>query len=176
MEKKVRREDIYSGRVIEVYKDEVELDDHTRSYREIVSHHGGACIALKTKHNTYYMVKQYRYALGDEMLEFCAGKLEKGEDPKDAILRESEEELGYKVENLCELGYMVPTCGYSTEKIYLYYGEAGEYVGEHFDVDERLTTYEFTLEEIKEMIRNNTIHDAKTVCVVAKMELMGLDK
>ena len=71
---------------------------------------------------------------------------------------------------------MVPTCGYSTEKIYLYYGEAGEYVGEHFDVDERLTTYEFTLEEIKEMIRNNTIHDAKTVCVVAKMELMGLDK
>ena len=91
MEKKVRREDIYSGRVIEVYKDEVELDDHTRSYREIVSHHGGACIALKSKHNTYYMVKQYRYALGDEMLEFCAGKLEKGEDPKDAILRESEE-------------------------------------------------------------------------------------
>lgn len=176
MEKRVSRQEIYDGRVIRVYKDEVELDDGTRSYREIAEHHGGACIALRSKRNTYYMVKQYRYAIGEEMLEFCAGKLEKGEDPLHAIKRESEEELGFSVDNLKELGYMVPTCGYSTEKIYLYYGEEGEYVGKHFDEDERLETYEYTLDEIRNMIRDNKINDAKTICLVQRIELLGLDK
>ena len=57
MEKQISREEIYNGKVIHVVKDEVELDDGTRSIREVVLHNGGACIALKNE-GKYYMVSQ----------------------------------------------------------------------------------------------------------------------
>ena len=75
MEKQIERETVYDGKIIRVYKDEVELDDGSRAMREIVQHNGGVCIALKHG-DVYYMVRQYRYALGREMLEFPAGKIE----------------------------------------------------------------------------------------------------
>jgi ADP-ribose pyrophosphatase len=174
MEKQIERETVYDGKIIRVYKDEVELDDGSRAMREIVQHNGGVCIALKHG-DVYYMVKQYRYALGREMLEFPAGKIEKGEDPLEAIYRETEEETGYKAEHLCEMGHVIPTCGYCTEKIYLYYAEAGEEVGQHLDRDERIDLYTYTFKEIKEMIANGTINDSKTIALAYRIEMEGLD-
>ena len=174
MEKQVERETVYDGKIIRVYKDIVELDDGNRAIREIVRHNGGVCIALK-RDDAYFMVKQYRYALGREMLEFTAGKIEEGEDPKEAILREVVEETGYQAKNLRELGYVIPTCGYCTEKIYLYYAEAGEKVGQHLDQDERIDLYAYTFKEIKEMIANGTINDGKTIALVCRIEMAGLD-
>lgn len=176
MEKQVTNEIIYKGRILELHRDEVLLDDNTTSIREVVKHHGGACIALKNKDGKYYMVRQYRYSLGMELLEFCAGKLNENENPKDAIIRETSEELGYTINNLHDLGYIIPTCGYSSEKIYLYYGEEGDYVGTNYDVDERIDKELYTLKEIKEMIKDGRINDAKTIAIVYKMELMGIDE
>ena len=174
MERQIKSETIYDGRVVKLLKDEVELDDGTRSIREVVKHHGGAAIALKRKDGCFYFVSQYRYAQETEMLEMCAGKLNEGEDPKAAIIRECEEELGFTINNLTDLGYMVPTCGYSSEKIYLFYGEEGEYVGKHFDEDERLDIEVFSIEKIDEMIKEGTLTDAKTICILYKMRLEGL--
>lgn len=174
MEKMIERETIYDGKVIRVYKDEVELDDGSRSIREIVQHNGGVCIALKHG-DVYYLVKQFRYALGREMLEFPAGKIEKGEDPMEAILREVVEETGYEAEGIREMGYLIPTCGYCTEKIYLYYAEAGKKVGQHLDRDERIDLYTYTLKELKQMISDGRINDSKTVALVFRIEMAGLD-
>ena len=102
MEKQISREEIYNGKVIHVVRDEVELDDGNRAYREVVLHNGGVCIALRNG-DYFYMVRQYRYSLGKEMLEFPAGKIEKGEDPDEAIVREVQEETGYTVKNLKKL-------------------------------------------------------------------------
>ncbi len=174
MEKQISSTVLYEGRVVTLLKDEVELDDKTKSIREVVKHHGGAAIALRSKDGRFYMVRQYRYAQNTEMLEFCAGKLNEGEDPMAAIIRETEEELGYKVNNLHALGYAVPTCGYSSEKIYLYYGEEGEFVGEHFDEDERIAALKYSLEEIEAMIAAGVITDAKTICTLYRMKQENL--
>ena len=80
-------------------------------------------------------------------------------------------ELGYTVKNLKSLGYIIPTCGYSSEKIYLYYGEADEYVGGHLDEDERLDVYAHTFDEIKQMVMQGKIHDAKTICLMYRLEM-----
>lgn len=174
MEKQTKREEIYQGKVIHVVKDEVTLDDGTNAIREVVLHNGGVCIALKND-NYYYMVRQYRYALGKEMLEFPAGKIEKGEVPDEAILREVIEETGFKAKNIRKFGQVIPTCGYCSEKIYLYYGEADEYVGQHFDIDERLNLEKYTFTQIKEMIKNGEIDDSKTIALMYRIELEGLD-
>lgn len=176
MEKQISTQTIYDGKVVKLIKDEVELDDGTRSYREIVCHHGGACIALKRQDGKYFMVKQYRYSQSEDMLEFCAGKLNEGEDPLEAVIRETEEELGYRTKNLKSLGYMIPTCGYSSEKIYLYYGEAAEYVGGHLDEDERLDVYAYTFDEIKAMIMQGQIIDAKTICIMYRLEMENINE
>lgn len=174
MEKKIKRDEIYKGKVIHVVKDEVLLDNGNTSVRELVLHNGGACIALK-KDDRYFMVKQYRYTFSKEMLEFPAGKIEVGEDPEETILREVVEETGYSVKNLKSFGYIIPTCGYCSEKIYLYYGEADEYLGQDLDADEDISLNQFTFKEIKEMIRNNQIDDAKTIALMYHIEMAGID-
>lgn len=170
----MNRQDLYDGKVIHVVKDEVVLDDGTKTIREIVMHNGGVCIALKDD-NHYYMVRQYRYAQGKDMLEFPAGKIEKGEIPDEAIVREVEEETGFKAKNIRKFNYVVPTCGYSSEKIYLYYGEADKHVGQHFDVDERLNLEKYTFKQIKQMIKEGIIDDCKTIALMYQIELNGID-
>lgn len=174
MEKQVNREEIYNGKVIHVVKDEVALDDGSRAYREVVLHNGGACIALK-KDGLYFMVSQYRYSLGKEMLEFPAGKIEKGEDPDETILREAVEETGYSVKNIRKMGSIIPTCGYCSERIHLYYGEADEKLGQHFDPDERIDLKLYSFSQINEKILNGQIDDAKTIALMYYIKMEGID-
>ena len=174
MEKQISREEIYNGKVIHVVKDEVALDDGSRAYREVVLHNGGACIALK-KDGLYFMVSQYRYSLGKEMLEFPAGKIEKGEDPDETILREAVEETGYSVRNIRKMGSIIPTCGYCSERIHVYYGEADERLGQHFDPDERIDLKLYSFSQINEMILNGQIDDAKTIALMYYIKMEGID-
>ena len=165
MEKMIDREKIYDGRVVTLVKDQVELDDGTRSFREVVLHPGAVCIAVKDDDH-YLLVKQYRYAAGQELLEFPAGKLEPGEDPLEAIIRETREETGYKIKDIVCHGYIYPTCGYSSERIYLYSASTDTYAGTDFDEDERITLYRYTLPEIEELVRENKIVDGKTLSLL----------
>lgn len=174
MEKLLNRQEIFEGKVIHVVKDDVVLDDGSKAIREVVYHNGGVCIALKDD-DKYFMVRQYRYACDKEMLEFPAGKIEKGEEPDKAIEREAKEETGYEATSIKKMGQVIPTCGYDSEIIYLYYGIAGQNVGQHFDVDERIKLEKYTFAQIKEMIRNNEIDDSKTIALMYKIELEGLD-
>lgn len=175
MEKQVKRKEIYDGKVIKVVVDDIELNDGRPAKREIVMHNGGACIALKDIDGKYLMVKQYRYAHQIDMLEFCAGKIEIGEKPDSTIVREVQEELGYTAKNIKSFGYIIPTCGYSSERIYLYYGEVDKKVNQHFDEDEYMETYKYSFNEIKDMIKNNVITDAKTIAVMYQLELNGVE-
>ncbi len=174
IERQTKRQEIYQGKVIHVVVDDVELEDGSTSKREVVLHHGGACIALQAEDGKFFMVKQYRYSIGKEMLEFCAGKIEEGEDPKETVLRECREELGYEAEGLVELGSIIPTCGYCSERIHLYYAKKGKRVGQHFDADEDLHLYKYTYDEIQEMIDNNVIDDAKTIVLMYRIGMRGL--
>lgn len=175
MEKKLNSKEIYKGKVIGVYLDEVLVDDVKPAKREIVTHRGGACIALRDDEGYYYLVRQYRYAIGKEMLEFAAGKLEEGELPEVTVLREAREELGLSVKQLKPLGSIIPTCGYCTERIHLYFGEADRFVGQQLDEDERIAIEKYTFKQLKEMARQGLIEDAKTLALLLRIELEGLD-
>ncbi len=174
MEKQVNRQEIYKGKVIHVVKDEVELDDGTRAIREVVLHNGGACIALK-KDGRYFMVSQYRYSTGKQMLEFPAGKIEAGENPDETILREAVEETGYSAKNVRKFGVIIPTCGYCSERIHLYYGEADEKVGQHFDPDERIDLKLYSYQQIADLISEGEIDDAKTIALMYHLKMEGID-
>lgn len=174
MEKFISSERIFEGKIINIRKDKVLVKNGNQAYREIVEHNGGSSIALKNNEGNFYLVKQYRYGQKDYTIEFVAGKLEKGEDPTAAIERETIEESGYSVKNLRYFGYMMPTPAYDEEKIYLYYGETDEYLGQNLDEDEDIELLTYSLKELMEMVKLNEIKDAKTIALVYYIQLYDL--
>lgn len=77
-EKKLCSELIYQGRIITVTQDTVELENGKQTLREMVHHHGGAAIVPVDENGNVYLVRQFRYPMGRELLEIPAGKLEPG--------------------------------------------------------------------------------------------------
>lgn len=171
-EKTLNSECVYKGKVLEVYRDEVEISDGHRSFREVVKHSGGVVIAAIKNVNqildepVLLLVKQYRYPIGKAVFELPAGKLEKGENPDFACKRELEEETGYQAKKWKSLGYINTSQGFCNEKLYLYCATELEYAGKHPDEGEIIQAYEFKLSQVKEMILNGEINDAKTICAI----------
>ena len=93
-EKTIDSKLIYTGHVITVTQDTALLENGETALRDVVHHHGGACILPYFEDSTICMVRQFRYAMQQELWELPAGKLEAGEDPFEAAKRELTEECG----------------------------------------------------------------------------------
>ena len=107
-EKTLTSEVLFEGRVITLTKDTALLENGKTATREVVHHHGGACILPYFEDGTICMVRQFRYAMQQELWELPAGKLEKGEDPFEAAKRELGEECGLTADNYISLGQFYP--------------------------------------------------------------------
>ncbi len=167
-EKTLNSKVVYDGKVMTVIRDDVEVSDGHKSFREVVIHSGGVVIIALKNEDTILLVKQYRYPLKQVNLELPAGKLEIGEDPDEACKRELEEETGYRAKNWKSLGYINTTPGICTEKLYLYFASGLEFVGEHPDEGEIIKCFEYKLKDVFEMIKSGEINDAKTICAITR--------
>lgn len=171
IEKKINSNTVYDGKILKFHVDEVELPDGRHSYRECVSHSGGAAVLL-VRDGKVLLVKQYRYVYGKEIYEIPAGKLNAGEDPKKAASRELEEETGFKA-SLVHMFDLYPTPGYTDEVIYVYFAKDCEFVGQKLDEGEFLNCEFIDLEKVVEMIGRGEICDAKTVAAVYRYLAVG---
>lgn len=171
-EVKLSSQPIFEGKVISVTRDEVRLENGNTSFREVVHHHGGAAVIALTENDEIYMVRQYRYAVGEELLEIPAGKLEKGEDPFEAAKRELAEEAGLYADTYVSLGYIIPTCGYCDEKIYIYAAKGLHPTQQHLDADEFLSVFKVKLSEAIEKVMSGEIVDSKTIAALMKIRLL----
>lgn len=162
VEKTVKKNYVYEGKILTVRKDDALLPDGRACIREIIEHSGGACV-LYVEQGRVLLVRQYRYAYGESIYEIPAGKLEKGEDPSLAALRELEEEAGIRAKRLELLYVNYPTPGYTNEKIYIYRAYEGEQVSSHLDDGEFLDVEWIELDKVKEMLKKGEIKDGKTI-------------
>lgn len=167
-EKILDSETIFNGKIITVRVDSVELPNGNKSKREIVEHHGGVGVIAVTPKREVFMVTQYRIAAKSMMLEIPAGKLELGEDPLEAGIRELEEETGYKANKVVPLGVYYATPGYCEEKLSLYLATDLEFVGQHLDENEFLNVSKIPLDELYNMVMDNKIYDCKTAIAILK--------
>ena len=136
--------------------DTVRLENGDTSFREVVHHHGGACVLAVTPQDEIYLVKQFRYAMGEEIWELPAGKLEAGEDPFEAAKRELAEECGVLAARYTPLGVVYPTVGYDSEKIYIWAAEDLSTTGQHLDPDEFLDVIKVPFAKAVEMVMDGT--------------------
>lgn len=172
-EKQLTSQELFNGHVIRVTLDTVQVEDGTTALREIVHHHGGACVLAVTDEQEIYLVRQFRYAFGEEVWELPAGKLEAGEDPFEAARRELAEECGVTADEYLDLGVLYPTVGYDSEKIYLYAARGLHQVPQHLDEGEFLDVVKMPLARALEMVLSGEIKDAKTVCGLLKYEKLA---
>lgn len=153
---------IYDGKIVRLRTGDVRLEDGTAAKREVVEHPGGVCVVPYTGTSVLF-VRQYRIAIGKEILELPAGKLEGSEDPAARGHQELIEEAGYEAAEMLSLGHVYPTVGFCSEKIHLYLARGLRHVGQQQEADERITVVERGLDEIRRGLRENTFEDAKTV-------------
>jgi len=153
--------------------------------REVYDRGNGAGILLyNSSKKTVILTRQFRlptFLNGNKtgmMIEVCAGLLDK-ENAEQAIIRETEEETGYrlsKVQKVIET-YMSP--GSVTEILYLFVGEydEGMKVSEGGGLDaeqENIEVLEFTFEEAYAMIESGEITDAKTIMLLQHAKIKDL--
>ena len=137
-EKKLRRVNRYEGIVVDLTVDRVLLPDG----------------------------KEYRYAVGAHLIEAPAGKLERGEDPDKAVVRELSEETGFTAGRLIPLGRYYSSPGISTEKLHLYLALRLRRGEAHPDEGEFLDLVRIPYDELYDRALNGEIPDAKTAVIV----------
>jgi len=163
-ERTVASKTVFQGRALRVDVLDVELPNGRRSTREIVRHRGAVVVLLERPDGAFVLVRQYRRAIDEVLLEVVAGCLEPGEAPEVAARRETQEESGYIVETLRPLGIITPCPGYSEERLHLFHARVGQQPGEtHPDFDENVAPAVMTRAEIEASISSGELKDAKSL-------------
>lgn len=172
-EKTLHTEQIFSGRVISLQVEEVELPNGKTSKREIIKHPGAVAIIAITDDEKIVMVEQYRKALERNIIEIPAGKLEKDEEPKGCAIRELEEETGYECESIDWLISFYTSPGFADELVHLYVatGLKKKIDAAALDEDEFVNVVEVSLGEAVELMKDQKIYDAKTAFAVQYLQL-----
>lgn len=162
----------YKGVIVDVTLDNIELPNGRPAKREVVLHPGGAAALPLNGDGTVTVVRQFRYPFGRVLTEIPAGKLEPGEDPRKAILRELEEEIGAKAAELIDLGCVYTSPGITQEVLYLYLARDLTYGECCPDEDEFLEIDRIPFDTLLQQVMDGQIKDAKTVAAVLKTKLL----
>jgi ADP-ribose pyrophosphatase len=169
-EKKLLSEEIFDGVAIHLYRDEILLPNGNKGVREIIRHPGAVCVLPLTENKEVVFVNQFRYALDKVTLEVPAGKLEKGEDPQEAALRELSEETGLTAKTIIPTGALYTTPALIDEIIYMYFATDLEEGEQHLDEDEFVNVKKIPLDKAVEMVMNCEIRDSKTQIMILKAD------
>ena len=162
-ETRIASEQKFSGRLIDLYLDQVELPNGQTSSREWIDHPGAVCLIPVLPDDKICLIRQFRYGPGEEFIEIPAGKLDSGEAPLECAYRELEEETGYRANKLTFLTNIHPAIGFSNEKMWMYLAEDLEKYENKLDQDEFLELLPTPLEKALDWIWSGKITDVKTI-------------
>ncbi len=168
-EKQISAEYKFEGKIIRVRVDDALLPNGRVSKREVVEHNGGVCVAPLDENGNLYFVEQYRYPYSEVVMELPAGKLEKGEDPYTAGIRELKEETGATAEKVISMGKLYPTPGYCGEIIHLYLATGLSFGSQDPDDDEFLEVKKIHINDAVKMVMDGEIPDSKTQVLILKI-------
>ena len=165
------RQELFKGNFLHALRDTVRLPDGQLATREYVIHPGAVVVVPLVQgedgQTRVVLERQFRYPVGQVMIELPAGKLETGEDPLLCGQRELLEETGYTACEWARAGQMHLAIAYSTEVIHVYFARGLNLGQQQLDAGEFLDVFTATPQELVQWCRNGTVTDAKTLsCMV----------
>lgn len=176
--KRIKRELIQKGSIIDYYKDHIQLPDGQVVKWDFIKHKGAAAVVAVTKEGKLLMVRQYRNALDRYTIELPAGGRDTPDEPTiECAARELEEETGYRSENLEYLISLKTTVAFCDELIDVYVARNLIPSKQKLDEGEYINVEEYDLDELCQMIFDKKIQDSKTVSAILAYKLKyGMEK
>ena len=166
--KRLKRELMYKGAILDIYKDTMQFANGTTEEWDFVSHRKGAAAVLPVlPDGRVILVRQYRNALERETLELPAGCRDSlDEDTKLTAARELEEETGYHSDQISFLLSLRTTVAFCDEFVDVYLAENLVPGEQHLDDSDSIDVEIYSLDEVCEMIYAGKMQDSKTVAAI----------
>jgi ADP-ribose pyrophosphatase len=159
----VSSELLLNGKFLQVKRDTVRLPDGKHATREYVVHPGAVVVVPLLDDGQVVLERQFRYPIGQVMIELPAGKLDAGEDPLLCGLRELQEETGYTAAEWAYAGQMHLAIAYSTEVIHIYFARGLSSGARQLDAGEFLDVFTAPAQQLLDWCADGTVTDAKTL-------------
>ena len=158
--------EIYQGKVVHLFVHDVTLPNGHTTRLEVIRHPGASAVLPFVSKDQVLLVRQYRFAAGGYLLEVPAGKLDRGEPPEAAALRETEEETGFRPGRLERLGAIFTTPGFTDEIIHLFAAFDLTETRTRHEADEVLSVERMPFSEGVARVERGEITDAKSVSAI----------
>lgn len=166
-EKKVHSLELFKGKFLHAFCDQVRLPNGATATREYVIHPGAVMVIplLEDENGKLQVVleRQFRYPVGQVMIEFPAGKLDAGEGCFECARRELREETGYTASQWAHAGLLHPVIAYSTEFIDIWFARNLQAGPQQLDEGEFLDVFTATPSQLLDWCRDGLVTDGKTL-------------
>lgn len=159
---------VWQHRFLDAHVDRVRFPDGSEGEQVLIHHPGASAVVPflseeSGKDPQLLLIRQYRYAIGGDLWEIPAGRLEPGEDPLDCARRELLEETGCTCDRLEPLSFLWTTPGFTNEKIHLFKASGLTAGKTAHEADEFMEVVPLPMTRVLRMIRDGEITDAKTM-------------
>ncbi|MBL7132617.1 MAG: NUDIX hydrolase [Phycisphaerae bacterium] len=155
------------------YEVGVRMDDGKVVRRDYLHYDGAAVILPVRDDGSIVMIRNYRFAVDENLLELPAGMLSTGEPPEVCAARELTEETGYKAQKVEKLGQFYTGPGTSNQILHSFLATGLTEGAQNLEEYERITVESFSQAQIRRMIAGGEIHDAKTISTLSLYWLRG---
>jgi ADP-ribose pyrophosphatase len=169
-EQPLQKQLIHKGKFLEYHLDHVQLPNGRTSTREYLHHPGAVAAVPLLPDGRIVMVRQFRYPIGQALLEIPAGKLDSGEEPLDCVRRELSEEIGFEPQTIIHLISIWTTPGFTDEIIHLYLAKDLIPLQREPDLDEFVEAVSMTRDEIFAWLDSAQVVDSKTALALSYIE------
>lgn len=167
---------IYTGKVVTLNVDRVQLPNGVTVELETIRHPGAAAVVPLKDNGAIVLIRQFRHAAGGFIYEIPAGKLHPGENPLHCASRELEEEVGYRAASFELLSSIFTAPGFADEVIHIYQATGLTKGRQQLDRDEVLEVIEMPLSDAVNKIEDGTIRDAKTIVGLQAVYLRNITR
>jgi len=162
-EKTLSSQIIFEGRAVKLRVDTVQTADGRQTTREIVEHADCVAIVAVDADDNILLVNQFRKPVEKELLEIPAGGIDAGEDAETAVIREMQEEAGFRPQRVEHLGGFYSSPGFCSEYLYLYLATDLKPSQLYAEDTEGIEVVRVPIAQIPDLISSGRIFDAKSI-------------
>ena len=141
--------------------------------KDVVRHPGAVTVIGELADDRLVLIRNERAAVGEALLEFCAGKLEPGEEPAKAAPRELREETGYSAASVKALGRFYTSPGFTDELMHVFVATSLTPIGQCLEPGESIEVELLSASEVRGAIASGELRDGKSI---AAFQLWELDR